>query len=445
MAPGAAAPRRRPLGAHHRHEGVVGGRRALEAGAGLRELLPDQQPRLVAGVVEVGGLHESAAPDPEQPGAGVGGEPDQVPDPVLRDVAVHRVDGRPVPAHERDRLAVDLGRVGQRPVGSAGVRHHPDRPEAGARRPVCGGDVRVAQGDRVERLVAVPARPPPPRAGHVELHRDAAGACAPTPRRPRRRRSRRPCRSARRRRTSSRPGAPRRGPSRARPRRRPRARRRAGAAARCAAGPGARCPGAEVAGRSPSRSSSAARGPGRPRCDRPAAPRPAPDRRRRPAGGSRVDATARSRPLSADGTARRPDRPRRRRRTRGRRGRSRRARARPARRHRGRGRRGHAAAPSAGRRSTRRSGCCARRRGPAARRPAPAPPPPTRARRPGASRVRPAAAAAASATLFPACGSGASTYHRQVCPSASRTVQPLCSSVTAGRVTPSTPWWRCRR
>ncbi|VTR77721.1 hypothetical protein CHMI_02493 [Cellulomonas hominis] len=159
------------LRAQHRDERVVGRRGALHAGRRLRELLPDQQPGAVARVVEVLGLDQPAAPHAQQHGAGVRGQPHEVPQSLGPHRAVLGVGGRPVPAEQRHPRPVDLRRVRERPRRCSLVRDQTRRAEPGGppprlpagRRP----DVHRVGGGHPEA-----PRPPERRPRHPDLPRD---------------------------------------------------------------------------------------------------------------------------------------------------------------------------------------------------------------------------------------------------------------------------------
>ncbi|MDH6620058.1 hypothetical protein M2163_007166 [Streptomyces sp. SAI-135] len=138
--------------------------------AGEREVLPDQQPQLVAGVVEVLALVDPPAPHPYEVDTRVGRLPQPLPVPLTGDPGREHVVRDPVHAageeplavqHEREPRAVLVGR----PVQPDGPETHPPPPHVQR-----SALVQQRQLDVVERLFPVPARPPQPRVRHLEPH-----------------------------------------------------------------------------------------------------------------------------------------------------------------------------------------------------------------------------------------------------------------------------------
>ena len=145
------------LGTQVLHEVGIGCRRALHAGTGLRELLPYKQARAVAGVVELLAFDEPPAPDPKEARAGPRREVDEVLDSFQRDGAIERISRDPVPADERDALAVHDGGVGEGVLRRSGIALERKTPEADSGVP---GVILGAHAHRVELLPAEPVRPP---------------------------------------------------------------------------------------------------------------------------------------------------------------------------------------------------------------------------------------------------------------------------------------------
>src|SRR5581483_4568389 len=83
----------------------------VQARAGLAELLPHEQPEPVAVRVELLALDQAAAPDAQQIHVRARRELEQASELLGARHAVERVDRRPVPAADRDPLAVDDERV----------------------------------------------------------------------------------------------------------------------------------------------------------------------------------------------------------------------------------------------------------------------------------------------------------------------------------------------
>lgn len=140
-----------------------------------REVLPDQQPELVAGVVEVLALVDPAAPDPHQVHSGLGRLSQPLPVPLTGDPGGEHVVRDPVHAAREEPLAVDdEGEPGAVRVGRAvqldGTEADPAPPHV--QRAVL---VQQRQLDVVQRLFTVSARPPQPSPGHFEAY-DPLGA-----------------------------------------------------------------------------------------------------------------------------------------------------------------------------------------------------------------------------------------------------------------------------
>src|SRR5215208_5576735 len=156
---------------HHLDVRWIARRRALDAGARLAELLPDEDSQAVARVVERYGFDQAAAPDAEEVHVGVRREPEQMRQAGGSRDAVKRVDRYPVPACDRDSAAVDRERVRPRARGRAIIREDLDAAEADRDVPLVeetlGPDRPYRQPMEGGRAVAV--RPPEGWRGHVEL------------------------------------------------------------------------------------------------------------------------------------------------------------------------------------------------------------------------------------------------------------------------------------
>ncbi len=111
--------------------GVVA-RRALQPGGRLRELLPDEQPALVARREEPGRLDEATRPTPARAAPRRDGEVEQVREAARGDRPELRVGGRPVHTRERHGVAVHPQPVGQRVGGRPGGAHGLEVTEAEA-------------------------------------------------------------------------------------------------------------------------------------------------------------------------------------------------------------------------------------------------------------------------------------------------------------------------
>src|ERR687897_2509086 len=92
---------------HRRDEREVVGGEALDPGAGLDELLPDEEPEPVAELVEVGRLDQATAPDAQQVRVRARGEPEHVLELLWARNPVQHVEWHPVPPLDRDAHAVD--------------------------------------------------------------------------------------------------------------------------------------------------------------------------------------------------------------------------------------------------------------------------------------------------------------------------------------------------
>ena len=189
----------------------LGGERLLlrVGGAGEQEVLPDQQAELVGRVVEVVALVQAAAPHPQQVDVGVDGlvEPRGVA--VAGDAGREAVVGDPVDAADEDRHAVDdegeRGAVRSSGVVSSSTVRKPtrrDQPSSARLEPSDSVDRQV-----VQRLLAVPARPPQPRASRDRRRRGQRGRSPPGRDRPRSRPRRPATSSAHASRRLSRPGS----------------------------------------------------------------------------------------------------------------------------------------------------------------------------------------------------------------------------------------------
>lgn len=142
---------------------VVQGLLLRVGGAGEREVLPDQQPLLVAEFVEVVALVEAAAPDADQVDARGERLVEAVGDPLPGDPGGEAVVGDPVDSAYEDGLVVD---------GDAErLALQGDAPEA---RPADPGDLLAqADGDVVQGLFAMAVRPPGRGLGDGQGDRDA--------------------------------------------------------------------------------------------------------------------------------------------------------------------------------------------------------------------------------------------------------------------------------
>jgi len=146
---------------------LLGVRRARE-----QEVLPDQQPQLVGQLVEVVGLVEPAAPDADEVEVRVERLLEAAPHAVARDAHGECVVGDPVDALHEHRLVVDD--ECERRAGLVG-RHVPAHvPESDlARRAIenhAVGGCDELDLDVVQRLRAVPDRPPALHLGERERH-----------------------------------------------------------------------------------------------------------------------------------------------------------------------------------------------------------------------------------------------------------------------------------
>ena len=138
-------------------------------GAGEQEVLPDQHAEFVAAGVELLGLVDPAAPDPQQVHVGIDGVGDPPRVAVGVDLGQERVVGNPVGTADLDRFAVHPNLEGV-PASSGstsrldGAESDPTGPGGGGRAAparAIGRHRGSADGDVVQRLLAVPDRPPP--------------------------------------------------------------------------------------------------------------------------------------------------------------------------------------------------------------------------------------------------------------------------------------------
>ena len=139
--------------------------------AGEREVLPDQHAQLVAQVVEVVGLEDAAAPDPQQVDVGALGLVDPLSVPLAGHPRREAVVRDPVRAPDQDRLAVDPQAEGGCRTVVVGRGVELDGPEADAplpsgraRRVVVARSISSVVGGCSPRRV----RPPGFDAGDVE-------------------------------------------------------------------------------------------------------------------------------------------------------------------------------------------------------------------------------------------------------------------------------------
>ncbi|SCD52380.1 hypothetical protein GA0115239_102938 [Streptomyces sp. BpilaLS-43] len=131
-------------------------------GAGEGEVLPDQQPLLVAEFVEVVALVETAAPDADQVGVRGEGLVQAVGESPPGEAGREAVVRDPVHASYEDRLAVD--------GDPERLALQGDAPEAG---PASPGVLTEVDGDVVQGLLAVAVRPPDLGVGDREGEREA--------------------------------------------------------------------------------------------------------------------------------------------------------------------------------------------------------------------------------------------------------------------------------
>jgi len=159
--PGDNLPR---LAFHERDEGRIAGRDVVLPGAGLNELLPDQDAEPVAAVIKRFLLDQAAAPHAQDIDVRLPRQRQQMVELFRPLDAVHQVQRDPVPPLEVDFAPVDLGRVGA--GGWVGrIVGHEFQPADAECHSLCIGlrarcRVDHAHARLVERLLAVPVRPP---------------------------------------------------------------------------------------------------------------------------------------------------------------------------------------------------------------------------------------------------------------------------------------------
>ena len=140
-----------------------------------REVLPHEQAALVGEVVQVVGLVDAAAPHAQQVDVRLQRVVHPTGVPVAVDPGEEGVVGDPVGAAHEHGLAVDLEQ--ERRPGLVGRGVQLDGAEADPAAPLGRvGPARRGHLDVVQRLVAVPGRPPAPHVGHEQLHRRGRGA-----------------------------------------------------------------------------------------------------------------------------------------------------------------------------------------------------------------------------------------------------------------------------
>ena len=140
-------------------------------GAREQEVLPDQHAELITQVVEVVGLVDATAPDPQEIEVRVDGIADRAAQRLAGDAREERVIGDPVGAADVDVLAVDADGEGAAVGIRCGVEL--DGAESDAAGP---GFLPRAHRDVVERLGAVSARPPEFSLRHLDRDHDRRGA-----------------------------------------------------------------------------------------------------------------------------------------------------------------------------------------------------------------------------------------------------------------------------
>ncbi len=143
-------------------------RRGIER-AGEHEILPDQEAKFVAGVVEAVGLVAPAAPDPDHVHVGVGGRVQEIAGLLRGDPARQGVGHDPVCALGEDIAAVDADLEAGARVVRLGDQVHRPQADAAMGRSVAAGQTQVMQD-----LRPLPVRPPQFGVLDVEHQRRAA-------------------------------------------------------------------------------------------------------------------------------------------------------------------------------------------------------------------------------------------------------------------------------
>ena len=166
------------LGRHQVDERGVGGGHALGARARLTQLLPDEDARAIARVVERLVLDQATAPHAQYVHVRFAREADEVLEMGRARDPVEDVERRPVPARDRPPATVDLERVATRAGGGSLVRDEARGAEADRDDPAVEHRILGAQeldGQPMDDRLASPVHPPWPRRRDVHRDLDLAG------------------------------------------------------------------------------------------------------------------------------------------------------------------------------------------------------------------------------------------------------------------------------